>query len=243
MIKLFALILFTVTPYLFAKEITVLSSEGPPHTINDPVNHGIDLDIVKAVLKRLNYQVKFHFVPLGRAEELVKSGQYDAMAPIFNAHDQTNFYISHPIVQYKPTIFSLTKKQITPNKLSELYGHALITFQGAPGYFGKEFKKLALQKDYFEAPDMQVIPELLLKERFDFAVLDKYIFYYFYRHGNKDKPINLFQEHRLIPPVIANAAFRDQQLRDQFNRELVIFLLEGGYQRVVEKYLGKIDMG
>lgn len=100
---------------------------------------------------------------------------------------------------------------------------------------------LSQQKNYFESPKMKVIPELIRKGRYDYAVLDKYIFYYFYRLNNKERDVSIFNEHLLMPAVTASAAFSDKDLRDEFNRELAVFLLEGGYQRIVEKYLGKLE--
>ena len=241
MIKAFLFLLSLWSCGLACKQITVLSSEGPPHTINNQFNNGIDLDIVRVVLERLGYEVKFHFVPLGRAESLVKSGQYAAMAPIFMAEDDVNFHVTHPIVQYKPTVFSLSAKAMKATNLAEIKGKSIITFQGAPGYFGAFFEKLSEQENYFEAPKMQVIPELLMKGRYDYAVLDKYIFYYFYRLNDKQRDVSYFKEHNLMAPVTASAVFTDNDLRDRFNRELVVFLLEGGYQKVLEKYLGKIE--
>ena len=70
---LFLLFIFSLFE-INAKEISVLSSEGPPHAIKHQSNNGIDLDIVKAVLNRLDYGVNFHYVTLGRAEKLVKAG-------------------------------------------------------------------------------------------------------------------------------------------------------------------------
>ncbi|KPV94116.1 Bacterial extracellular solute-binding protein, family 3 [Pseudoalteromonas sp. P1-9] len=241
MLRVLSLLLLVCSFTLTAKQIVVLSSEGPPHTINDAQNSGIDLDVVKAVLTRLGYDVKFHFVPLGRAETLVKSGAYVAMAPIFATSDEEGFYVSHPIVKYAPTVFSLKNNKLTPQYLSDLKGHSIITFQGAPGYFGKEFELLSKQSNYFESPSMKVIPELIKKERYDYAVLDKYIFYYFYRFVDKQRDLSLFKEHALIPSVTASAGFSDKSLRDEFNRELAIFLLDNGYRKVVEKYLGKLE--
>lgn len=241
MLRLLILFIFLFTFELYAKEIVVLSSEGPPHTIKHEENNGIDLDVVKAVLNRLGYNVKFHFVPLGRAESLIKSGDFKAMAPIFMAQDDDNFFVSLPIVQYAPTVFSLKSNNLNPSNLAEIKGHSVITFQGAPGYFGSFFDELSQQKNYFESPKMKVIPELIRKGRYDYAVLDKYIFYYFYRLNNKERDVSIFNEHLLMPAVTASAAFSDKGLRDEFNRELAVFLLEGGYQRILEKYLGKLE--
>ncbi|MBD1582116.1 substrate-binding periplasmic protein [Pseudoalteromonas sp. S16_S37] len=225
---------------LAAQPLVLVSSEGPPHTINDETHSGIDLDVTKAVLKRMGYEVKLLFVPLGRAEVMVKTAEADLMAPIFQTKDTKNFYISDPIVTYKPMVFSLKKAQLSPTSISDLSNYAVITFQGAPGYFGEEFQAMSKKADYIESAQMSVIPNLLSKGRFDFAVLDKYIFYYFYRLNNKERSVERFKEHSFIPPVNASVAFKNAALRDAFNNELIRFKEEKHYERIVNHYLGHI---
>ena len=230
--------------FIFAsvsKALNLVTSEGPPHTINHQFYSGIDLDVTKAVLRQLGYSVNLHFVALGRAEKLVRSGQYDLMAPIFFAKDNDNFYISDPIVTYKPMVFSLSERNLSPESISDLAKYSVITFQGAPGYFGDEFKTMSEQARYKELADMSVIPEMLAKSRYDFAVLDQYIFYYFYRLNDKQRPIDIFQHHYLIPPVTASVAFKDKMLRDRFNYELKKFKEGEGYAKIVEAYLGRME--
>ena len=67
---------------------------------------------------------------------------------------------------------------------------------------------------------MPMILGMLAKSRYDFAVLDQYIFYYFYRLNDKQRPIDIFKHHYLIPPVTASVAFKDKMPRDRFNYEL-----------------------
>lgn len=221
-----------------AKTISIVTSEGPPHTIDNHYHSGIDLDVTKTILSELGYRVEFKFVGLGRAERLIKSGQQDVMAPIFYARDSKNFYISNPIVNYKPMIFSLTKNNYQVSSLSDLQGHSIITFQGATKYFGSEFERLSMSENYTELADMSIIPEMLVKQRFDFAVLDLYIFYYFYRQHDKNRELSLFRLHPLIPTVPASAAFKDKALRDQFNAKLAEPQRAALYKKIVEKYLG-----
>ncbi|TMP78449.1 hypothetical protein CWB73_16690 [Pseudoalteromonas phenolica] len=72
--------------------------------------------------------MKLHFVALGRAEKLVRSGQYDLMAPIFFAQDCDNFYISEPIVTHKPMVFSLSERNLFSESISDLAKYSIITF-------------------------------------------------------------------------------------------------------------------
>lgn len=218
---LFKVCFFSVffSTLVHGKPLSLVTSEGPPHTINNKLFSGIDLDVTKAVL----------------------SGQYDLMAPIFFAKDSDNFYISDPIVTYKPMVFSLSERNLSPDSISDLAKYSVITFQGAPGYFGDAFKSMSEQARYKELADMSVIPEMLAKSRYDFAVLDQYIFYYFYRLNDKQRPIDIFKHHYLIPPVTASVAFKDKMLRDRFNYELKKFKQGKGYAKIVEAYLGRME--
>ncbi|BAJ02911.1 extracellular solute-binding protein, family 3 [Shewanella violacea DSS12] len=217
--------------------LVIASSEGPPHMIDD-VHHGIDLDIVEAVLRRLGYEVDYQFMGLKRAGREVEMGHVDVSAPIFMQSDVVGSYISSAIVQYQPMVFSLKKSNLAPASILDMQGHSVVTFLGAPGYFGADFGLLTEGDNYKELTDMSVIPELLVKGRYEFAVLDKYIFYYFYRFNEKNKDVSIFTEHKLIAPVSASAAFHDADLRDAFNRELVEFMLSEEYKQIFERYLG-----
>lgn len=228
---------FLLSLSLQSAPLIIASSEGPPHTIND-LHHGIDLDIVEGVLNRLGYEVEYQFMGLKRAEHEVLAGRVDVMAPIFMKSDVSGSYISQPIVQYQPMVFSLKASNFTPKTILDMQGHSVVTFQGAPGYFGADFVKLSDESRYMELTDMATIPELLVKGRYDYAVLDKYIFYYFYRLNDKARDISIFTEHPLIESVPASAAFHDIELRNQFNRELPRFMESEQYKQIFERYLG-----
>ncbi|GIU35419.1 hypothetical protein TUM3794_03070 [Shewanella colwelliana] len=237
LLKFLLPLLWLIPVSLHSAPLVIASSEGPPHTIND-IHHGIDLDIVEAVLNRLGYEVEYQFMGLKRAEREVVTGRVDVMAPIFMKSDMPGSYISLPIVQYQPMVFSLKSSNVMPKTILDMQGHSVVTFQGAPGYFGADFVKLSKESRYMELTDMATIPELLVKGRYDYAVLDKYIFYYFYRLNDKTRDVSLFTEHSLINSVPASAAFHDVELRNQFNRELPRFMESEQYKQIFERYLG-----
>ncbi|WP_162272287.1 amino acid ABC transporter substrate-binding protein, partial [Piscirickettsia litoralis] len=116
-------------------------------------------------------------------------------------------------------------------------------FQGATGYFGHEFYKVSRTKKgtYQELGDMSILPELLVKKRYSAVVLDYYIFYYFYRLNDKNRDINIFDEHYIIDPVHAGVAFHSEKLRDKFNKTLKKYL-SGEHDKIIfNKYLGNIE--
>lgn len=221
------------------KVITIATSEGAPHII-DGVQKGIDLDITEFVVKQMGYKVDFVFMSLARAVKEVKAGRVDAVTPTFSQQDEERFFVSEPFIEYKPMVFSLSTRQKSPVSLSDLAGESIATFQGAPGYFGPEFVKLSRMEGYHEIHDMRLIPEMLVRERVSYAVLDQYIFYFYYRLNDKQRPISVFDQHQLIPPVKAGIAFHNKDLRDLFDKQLTTSLNSHIQSAIVERYLGEL---
>lgn len=225
-----------------ANRLILATDDGPPHMIKEN-NGGIDIDIVKQVLAEVGHNTDIIYVPLTRAKLMVSEKKADVFVPTFLQPNNTNIYYSDPVINYKPTVFSLKNKNIIYKEISDLENLSIVTFQGASGYFGEEFAQLSKKANYQELHDMSKLPELLLKERYDVVVLDFYIFYYFFwkQQGNNKtqyayKEISSFP---LIPEVSAYAGFNDKALRDKFNLQLSIFKQAKRDQQIIENYIGK----
>lgn len=216
--------------------LTIATDDGPPHMIKAE-NSGIDIDITRAVLESIGYQAEIIYMPLSRAKLEVLGGNIDITVPTFQTDDQTGFYLSQPVITYKPTIF--TTQQLTLNSLKDIQGLTVFTFQGATGYFGEDFIKMSAQNRYFEMSRMDNLPALLIMNRTDVVVLDYYIFH-FYRESLPSKLASTpVYEYSLIPTANASAGFNDKNLRDQFNQALAQFKQQRKIQPIIEKYIGK----
>ena len=250
---IFMTALLSVLSKTYAKELTLYSSDGPPHMIASNKS-GIDIDIVSTVLSDLGYQINTVFSPLKRGMEQVRNKEADLFLPTFIQSDNNGIYISDAFIQYRPMIFSLKSQQLTINNLADLAGKRVVSFQGATGYFGQAYIQAIKSATYRELHDMSKLPELLLMNRYDIVVLDYYIFYYFLkmyqeqsedRHQQGDSPLidsyaSLIQRHDLIPKVNAYVGFNDPNLRDKFNQQLRQFILDNRQEKIVEKYIGTI---
>lgn len=227
-----------------AKRLILATDDGPPHMIKE-TGGGIDIDIVKQVVKQVGHDIDIIYVPLERAKLMVSEGQADIFIPTFLQPDNKNIYYSNAVISYKPTVFSLKKNNISYESINDLTKLSIITFQGASGYFGEEFAKLSHKSNYQELHDMSKFPELLLKERYDVVVLDFYIFYYFLKKQlEKDREQYAYKEiasFALVPDVKAYAGFNDKYLRDKFNQQLAIFQQAGKAKKIVEYYIGEVD--
>ena len=176
---------------------------------------------------------------LARGKLDVERGNVDAVTPTFFEKDRPGFYVSSPTVTYKPTVFTLKSSNHKINKILDLEGHKIITFQGATGYFGADFVGVSKNSEYRESYSMEKFPELLLRGRYSAVVLDYYIFNYFYRMNDKNRDTSIFQIHSVIPPVKACVGFHDINIRDQFNQKLAEYLDQKRDALIIEKYIGK----
>lgn len=223
-------------------KIQVGSDLGAPHMmLKNGIAQGIDIDVVKYLFGLIKVDAEFQFVGLARAKQDLLSGKLDAIVPSFIQGDSNNFYVSKPIVSYLPTVFSLAKNNLQAEQLKDLLNHSLVSFQGAVGYFGEQYQRVSEGSPYYlELANMQTIPSLIAKNRFDYAVLDKYIFYYYSQQ--KQNTINpIFREHKLIEPTYAGVAFSDKTLRDKFNKVVKGFVNSDTYNQIVMKYIGNTN--
>ena len=216
--------------------LTIVTDDAPPHMIKEN-NSGIDVDITRAALAQLGYQSEMHYAPLHRSRQLVKMGTHDVFLPTFEQQDSDGLYFSKPIIQYRPTAFTLSKNHLSIKTITDLARFNVVSFQGATGYFGAEYQQAVTQGKYRELHDMSKFPEMLLRSRTQVVVLDYYIFYYFLKKYTNGNPISSVTAHPIIPPVNAHVGFNNEQLRDNFNQALAIIQNQGMVTKVIDNYI------
>jgi len=222
------------SPLISKNNLLLVTDDGPPHMIQK-TNSGIDIDITKEVLISLGYHLSIEFSPLKRNMQQVISKQADLFVPTFYQHDSDNLFISDPIIDYKPTVFALKKHQYRFEHLLDIKALRVITFQGAIGYFGDSFEKMAKQNQYREIHDMSKLSDILIAERADVIILDYYIFNYFLNKKHKQRP--LISAYPLIPPVKAHVGFNNKELRNKFNKQLSQYKKLNKDQLVIDRYI------
>lgn len=217
--------------------LTLVTDDAPPHMIK-ATNSGIDIDIVRGVLHNMGYRTELKYAPLERARRMVATDQADIMTPTFSQEDKDNLFVSHPVIQYRPTVFTMAGSPLRISSFADLSSLRVATFQGAEGFFGDPLTSVVSGELYREMHDMSVLPDLLFRGRADAVLLDFYIFHFYALSS-----IEAYQPERVvasdfIPPVNAHAVFNDPELRDAFNLALSEYRAAGSHQRVIERYIG-----
>jgi len=210
------------------------TSDGAPYMIQSSES-GLDIEITRAVLTRLGYELKVNFYPLSRAMRELKLKRIDLTAPSF-VDAPEGILVSDPHIEYRPSVIS--RKTIRKlNRLADIGQYRIATFQGAIGYFGDDFARATrLSPSYIEHHDMSKLVRLLLQDKTDLVVLDYWIFHYYLSQMQVKDTEQEFMFHSLLPRVPAVVAFHDAMLRDKFNSGLAAIKADGTYAEIVAKY-------
>ena len=232
---LFAL-LFGIAGQSWAQELTLATDDGPPHMIRE-TDSGLDIDITRAALERAGFSMQIQYTALARAKRSVQNGLADVVVPTFFEEDEPGYYVSVPVVDYRPTIFTRAADGHDFQSLEGIENLRVVTFQGAEGYFGSRFTEMAKQNTYVELHDMSALPLLLARGRADVVVLDYFIFQYHSQQTVTPELDVAFKAHTFMPTIPAYAGFNDPEIRDRFNAALAELIAEGARYQIVARYL------
>ncbi len=237
-ILLFILFLLTLN----AREVqTLFSYSTPPYVFKD--GSGIVLTLVKEALAYKSHTVKPVFVNIGRGFELFKDGYVDATSIIKKSSGLVAYY-SEPFMHYENVAISLKKNHCKLRSINDLKNYDFTSFQNAKVYLGAAFAKVAnaAGKNYSEIANQRQQVYKLLKGRSSIAVMDKYIFEYYknrlIQEGKIRSDIEVV-ESNLFEPTAYRTAFKEKQLRDDFNEGIRALCKTGRYDAIYKFYSEK----
>ncbi len=207
----------------------------PPY-IDQEFESGLECDIIRESLKAVGILFKPNFVSLNRGEILFKTNQVDG---VINKHTGLlQGFPSDPYIEYHNTAASLSSRNISIQKTSDLQGYSVSAFQTAKSLLGPDFKAMAEKNPrYFEVADQQAQVEQLLRKRADVIIGDVLIFKYYQR--KLKNTYHLDDEmvlHDLFPASSYVIMFQTEELRDAFNKGLAIIRKNKTYAGLISKY-------
>ena len=232
--RVLLLLVLLISASVRAETLLMGTSDGPPYMIQ-ATETGLDIDIPRAALKAVGYDMRLKFYPLARAMRELQLDQIHLTAPFFS-NPPNGIYVSDSHIQYRPIVISM--KGIEPiNSFEALGKYRLATFQGATGYFGEPLKKASQSSpSYIEHHDMGKLVSLLVQGRTETVLLDYWIFNYYLSQSGYPEMKKELVFHDFIPRVPATVAFHDKGLRNRFNQGLKIIRKNGTYDQIVKRY-------
>lgn len=226
--------------------LEVLRGNGsyPPYEMVDKSGRliGVHIEIVKAVGRKLGFQVVFKSLPWNRAIHLIKKGEADAITYIGKTKTREQFVYFCPgnnLSETRNAFFALKEqaKEIDfKGDFENLAGLKVGTIQGYS--YGEAFNNATSFTKDSGAQDQQTLVKKLLGKRFDLAFgnLDT-INYALMKAGLNQKIVNLPYVSRGLKQYIAFSKHRGhKQLADEFAEEMIAFKKTASYLAILKKY-------
>ncbi|UTH74911.1 ABC transporter substrate-binding protein [Chromobacterium sp. IIBBL 290-4] len=241
--------LFAALPALCAPVLRVaFSSQRPPFSFYDDKqgDTGIEVDIMRAALNKMGYELKPIIVPNSRLILEVAKGKADIASAVHeHGADRPGLYLSDGMVEYDNIVIAKKKRRLSIRSLTDLMQHDFVIWQHGWQDLGEPFRA-AFQPDrngrfranYHETANQESQCKMFWANRTELIVIDRTVFSWYRKKLEASMPTGedlsffpLFPQATQYP-----AAFRSMALRDRFNQELKALRKSGEYQRIVSRY-------
>ena len=227
------------------KEITILSSNYPPHIYAENGDiKGIRVEIMTELFKRMGYKYVPDIVPWARAVVMIKEGKADGICSIWYKPEREEFlyYPKFPYVLEVQAIYQ-------PKGTKEIYYRNLNDFKGLKvgiirGFsFPKEFMESSLFEIQTVATDKQNFIKLA-KGRLDIVISDSIVGDYVIKQdGLKDRVYRNkynynegFWEYVAFSKKLPDGKF----ISEEYDRVMKDLVREGFYSSIFLKYLNRL---
>jgi len=220
-----------------AKELLLIAGlEKPPYVIPS-LNAGFEIDLMRAVLSRLDHKISVVYVPYGRTYELMKQIKADIGLTLSAKSGVDSEILSQPYVAYQNVAISLEEKSLKVSKIKDLQNFTLVAFQNARKILGPQFARAAKASPlYIELPQQHRQVELLLDGKIEMVVMDINIFKYFAQLIAGTGYMENVVVHNIFPLTHYSAAIAAPELREAFNRAFTQYVATAKYAELLKEY-------
>ena len=220
-------------------------TDRAPYCFKDNgIDSGIEVDLIRAALKPYGHTIKPIIVPKVRLSLALKANDADVAATIQGV-DGDGLFFSDDYIQFHNHAVSKKKKDIKINSFSDLDKYTFIIWQGGWKNLGTEFEASykpdtlgRFRANYTEAHSQLSQAKMFWADRAELVIMDKKIFEHFRKilrnEYNTDEEIVFhdFSKNQTNYSV----AFRNLELRNQFNEGLKKIRANGIYQNIIDSY-------
>ena len=221
---------------LAKKELLIAVGLNKPPYVIQKTNKGFELELVSSVCKLMQKRCRFVYTEFGHSIKMLQVEQIDA---VMTASQQmfSHQLLSKPYITYQNVAISLKERNLDINKISDLANYSIASFQRADKVLGMPFAKAVQASPLFlEIATQKQQPLLLLKKRVDVIVMDINIFKYLIKEMDLGDIDNQFNFHPVFSKSHYHMAFKDKQLKEDFNLAFDSYLQTQAYQQLKETY-------
>ena len=221
-----------------AKEVTVGMGNFEPYFIEEG-DTGIFADLITAVFRYMpDHHPKYIYdLPNRRLWRELEDGNIDALSNLFDSKEM-DVCRSDQIFRFHNVAVTKASAKIKISNISDLAGNNIVTFQGAKHVFGNRFANLTNFQSYTEVYADKLQVKMLIYDRADVSVGDKFIFLHELKKIRKSllEPIELVF-HDIFPLYFARMGFYDKEICELFNKGLKQVRQTGEFESIYDTYL------
>lgn len=212
-----------------------------PPFIQDNPPSGISFELFSTIAGNLGWQFKPLFAPNARMEKAIEELTIDAIVETQQLNEKA-FY-SAPFIAYRNFAVSRTQSQLSFESYQSLAGYSVCAWQNASKHLGKLFSQNTSSfKDYKEFSHQEKQVKSWLSGECEVIIIDDTLLKWWI-NVLTPKFLELGRSLDLdiqFDPLPNNTlwwfvAFKDENLRDQFDLELKKLRASGEYDRIREK--------
>ncbi|WP_299082726.1 ABC transporter substrate-binding protein [uncultured Paraglaciecola sp.] len=217
--------------------LTIVSSVDKPPYILQKENSGFEIELVQAVIQGMGKSAEIHYENYGRTAKMFEVQGIDAIMTASQKVFTDTSVLTLPYINYQNVAISLAENNLKIEKVADLAGYSMVSFQLADKVLGQAFLKAAMSSPmYAQMGDQSKQPGMLFRKRTDVLVMDKMIFYAMLKQSDWAGQIDKVKIHPIFPVTAYSMAFKDKQNVSLFNAELIKFLASNDYMELRKKY-------
>ncbi|WP_127026098.1 substrate-binding periplasmic protein [Rheinheimera mangrovi] len=221
-------------------ELTILVGLDKPPYIDLNDSSGYELDLLRLLAQKMGYDAVFLHVPNARIKDLMLDGRADIATLQKPDPTQQKLYFSLPYIRYQNVAASLASKSLQLMQLEQLKPYSVVAFHNARTLLGPEYQQLVrFVVNYQEVANQSQQLQMLLLERCDVVVMDRNIFYYYAKlAGQSMQPFDIAP---LFSASLYSAAFKNERLRNKFDKALAEVQQEPVFTQLQLKYFSEVN--
>lgn len=224
-----------------AEVLTVSFGDNYPYSIPES-RDGITYDVLKQTLGRAGYQIEPVYTPYERRFKTYQEKNLDVVVearPESVALYELEGFLSVPAIRFDNFAIYLKKNKLTITRTGDLANHSVISWQGAKNVMGEEYAAMVKSsKRYQENSKQRSQVMMLFSGRADILHIDITIFAYWRNQVGKATEIDVWQDVDMyhFGDIYFNYLFRDEKVRDLFDRKFKELRDSGEYANIYQKY-------
>jgi polar amino acid transport system substrate-binding protein len=221
-----------------AQQLQLLVGVEKPPYIKVASQTGYELELLSAVVKRMGFDSQFIHVPNGRLFTLFSDGQADLVS--LQRNTPSGFYATQPYISYQNILIVRQDLHKEILSLNDLVGLRVMAFQNARQFLPPDYTEaVAKAGSYLEVVEQHQLPVLLLKNRVDVLVMDRNIFWHYYRQtapkDNSLKILNFFTVNHY------HMLARTPEVAERFNQALAEVKQSELFSQLQLKYFAELN--